>query len=450
MAMLTLQLDPPEVRLLPLPEPQLCYALAQLGVTGAAGTRPVNWALVADASRSMRIPIVDEAQFRALIQQGGAQETLVDGVPVWQLNTPAPAELRAVAPSALDHVTRALHAVVERLDALDRFALVACAEEALLLTQSTPGDARADLVRGIERLKDVSLGEQTDLAAGLELVLQELRRGRDGRRAERLLLLTDGFTLRPERCLELAGRAAAEGVAISTVGLGGEFQADLLTALADRSGGRALFLHRPRDIPQAISQELDLARSVAARAVALRVQPQSGARLRRVTRIRPALAQLLDTGAALPDQAWVIPLGDLGAAEPPGLLLELLMPPGLPTPAPLARVTLEAGGTVLAEAALGVRFQRNPPVLPAAVRDAAARANAARLQRRALDAAQAGDPSEAARLLRAAAQRLDELGEPSLAEIARQQAATLAQAGQLPALETKELLYATRRLGETT
>jgi len=348
-------------------------------------------------------------------------------------------------------VTRALHAVVERLDALDRFALVACAEEALLLTQSTPGDARVDLVRGIERLKDVSLGEQTDLAAGLELVLQELRRGRDGRRAERLLLLTDGFTLRPERCLELAGRAAAEGVAISTVGLGGEFQADLLTALADRSGGRAVFLHRPRDIPQAISQELDLARSVAARAVVLRVQPQSGARLRRVTRIRPALAQLLDTGAAaLPDQAWVIPLGDLGAAEPPGLLLELLMPPGLPTPAPLARVTLEAGGTVLAEAAVGVRLQRNPPVLPAAVRDAAARANAARLQRRALDAAQAGDPSEAARLLRAAAQRLDELGEPGLADIARQQAAMLAQAGQLPALETKELLYATRRLGETT
>src|SRR5262245_51854787 len=277
-----------------LGEAQLCYALVRIGAASDGGARPVNWALVADASRSMRIPIVDEAQFRALIREGGAQETLVDGVPVWQLSGPVPPDVRAASRSALDHVARALHSVVERLDARDRFALVACAEEAVVLARSASGAQRAELARGIARLASLNLGEQTDLAHGLELALNELRRGRDEQRVERLLLLTDGFTQRSDACLALASTAAAEGVAISTIGLGGEFQEEVLTALADRSGGRALFLHKPDDIPRTIAAELDAARAAAARAVALRVAPATGAALRRVTRIRPDLATLYE------------------------------------------------------------------------------------------------------------------------------------------------------------
>ena len=87
--------------------------MVTIGSAQAAG-RGVNWAFVADASRSMRIPIISDSQFRALARAGGAQETLVDGVPVWQLSGPVPDEIRAQAPSALDHTARALHSVVER------------------------------------------------------------------------------------------------------------------------------------------------------------------------------------------------------------------------------------------------------------------------------------------------------------------------------------------------
>ena len=115
MPTLTLNLSPSSPAVGLLGEPQVCYVLLTVGATGDGATRPVNWALVADASRSMRIPIVDEAQFRALIREGGAQEMLVDGVPVWQLSGPVPPEVRSASRSALDHVARALHSVVERL-----------------------------------------------------------------------------------------------------------------------------------------------------------------------------------------------------------------------------------------------------------------------------------------------------------------------------------------------
>lgn len=450
MTTLTLGLNPDPLTLSPLGEPQLGYLLLSIEARGDGGARPVNWALIADASRSMRIPIVDEAQFRALIRDGGAQETLVDGVPVWQLSSPAPPQVRSAATSALDQVAHALHSIVERLDSQDRFALIACAEEAVLLTRSTSGERRVDLVRGISRLSSLNLGEQTDLAHGIELGLNELRQGRDDRRAERLLLLTDGFTQRPEACLELAGSAAGEGVAISTLGLGGEFQEDVLTALADRSGGRASFLRTPDEIPQAIAAELSAARAVAARAVDLRIAAEGGAVLRRVTRIRPTLASLYENHA--PERPLAAPptihLGDLAAGRPATLLLEFLAPAHGLGRAPLGRVMVGADGAPATEAALFVGYQSGAPAPPAAVFDAAARASAARLQRRALTALAAGTPAEAVRLLRAAAARFADLGERSLAADADAQAAALERTGRTTALDAKQLTYATRRLGE--
>lgn len=450
MPTLTLQLTPQQPVLGWLNEPQLCYMLLSIAAPQPSGALPVNWALVADASRSMRIPIVDEAQFRALLRSGGAQETLVDGVPVWQLTAPVPPEIRAAAPSALEFVARALHSVVEQLDGRDRFALVACAEEALLLTRSTSGADRVELVRGITRLKTLNLGEQTDLAQGIELGLSELRRGRAAQsapaRAE-LLLLTDGFTRQPDECLRLADAAAAEGIAISTVGLGGEFQEDVLTGLADRSAGRALFLRKPNDIPRAIGAELSAARAVAARGVRMQITLAGGVALRRITRIRPALTPLDEQRAARDDRRSELRLGDIEAGAPVTLLLELLVPPQPPGPAALGQIAVHDDGGPAAELELTARYQDQAAPAPAAVLDAAARANAARLQQRALDAAARGQPAEGARLLRAAAARLDDLGERRMAEVARGQAIALEQGRGANSLAAKELAYATRRLG---
>jgi len=463
MPTLTLNLSPTPLAMGLLREPQLCYLLLVVEALGDGGARPVNWALIADASRSMRIPIVDEAQFRALVRDGGAQETLVDGVPVWQLNGPVPPLVRAAARSALDQVAHALHSIVERLDGQDRFALVACAEEAVLLTRSTSGERRVELVRGISHLSSLNLGEQTDLAHGIELGLHELRRGRDGQRAERLLLLTDGFTQRPEVCLELASAAASEGVAISTIGLGGEFQEDVLLALADRSGGRAMFLHKPEDIPQAIAAELSAARAVAARAVDLHVAPADGVVLRHVTRISPSLAALhaehdlsqsTTAHADTSDEAGgrggplVFHLGDLEAGTPVTLLLECLAPPQPAGRAALLQLALTSGGAPAIATQLFATYQDSVPMPPPQVLDAAARASTARLQRRALAAIADGAIPEAVRLLRAAAARLADLNERALAADARAQADTLERTGQAASLERKKLTYATRRLGE--
>lgn len=441
MPRLQLHVTPDIVALGAQRQTQLCYVLIAVSAQSGETVRAINWAFVADASRSMRIPVVDEAQFRALIREGGAQETLVDGVPVWQLPASLPPAVRASVKSPLDHVGHALHTLLERLDSADRFALVACAESAVVLTPSAPGDSRAQLVRGIDDLRLLNVGDTTNLSKGLQLGLDQLKRGRDNHRADRLIMLTDGFTEQPELCLALAKQAAADNVAISTLGLGGEFQEQLLTALADMTGGQSWLVRRPADIPKAITAELAAARASAASALTLAVTAQHGTVVRRITRIRPTLSVLHEEQSAT---ATVRPGEE---SETTTVLLELLAPAEIESRMPIAEIVLaEQGKQVVAAQVTTRRYLHAPPPAPQ-VREAAAWANVARLQKRALDRA-TNDPAEAARLLTSAVARLDELGAHELAQTARIQVAALSS-GAASELSMKELRYATRRLGKT-
>jgi Ca-activated chloride channel family protein len=109
---------------------------------------------------------------------------------------------------------------------------------------------------------------------------------------------------------------------------------------------------------------------------------------------------------------------------------------------------LTSEGSTLASSVLDVNYLPYLPTLPVEVLDAAARASVARLQRRAQEAVRAGLTQEAIRLSRVAAMRLEELGEAALASIARDQATALERDGRASSRATKELTYATRRLGE--
>lgn len=448
---LLLSLEPAEIALPPFAGPQVAYALVRLAADAGGGSAPVSWAVVADASRSMRIPIVSEEQFRQLVRAGSAQEVLVDGVPVWQLAGPVPEDVRASAPSALDYTARALHSIVERLDRADRFALIACAEEALALVPATGGDRRSELSAGIARLRSLRLGEATDLAAGLRLALAELTHAGGPDTVRRIILLTDGFTRDTEACLEQGRVAAARGIAVSTLGLGSEFQDDLLTRLADIGGGRAVFLRRPEEIPAAVAAELDAVRGTVARALTLSLTLPEGATLRRATRLSSALAPIEPVGDD--PRRPSLHLGDLARGDEVRVLLELIAPPVPPrAPASGARRRLAelnaASGAVSAHADLILHYRPGAPPPPPAILAAAGRAGVAQLQRRAAEAAARGDQAGAAAALRAVAARLSELGQSELAAAALREAAAIEATGRSGGAEAKAFTYATRRLGE--
>ena len=437
----------PEPIVLPvLKQPQIAYLHLTVAATGYGGL-PLHLAIVADASRSMRIPIVNEQQFRDLVRQSGAHEVLVDGVPVWQLSNPLSVEQRTLYPSPITYTTHAIHSLIERLAPHDRLALIACASDAIVLAPSIPATRRTELVSALMRLPALRLGETTNLAQGLQLALAQFVTT-DEDIIRRIILLTDGFTSDTTLCISLAREAAARGITLSTIGLGGAFEEHLLIQLADLSGGRASFVHEASEIPAIIATELDSLRQITAQAITVQLTLPQTVALRWITRLTPDLTTLTPVSTEHGRKLTVY-LGDLQRGEATQLLCAFLVAPGTADrQRRLARLRIMSGQSTIDHDVIA--YYRpdavNPPptLLPIINR-----ASIAILRQRAEQARQQGDYKTAAHLLRQLATRLHELAEPKLAALAIAEANNLMQQQQ-PGITAKELTYATRRLGQTT
>ncbi|RLC63129.1 MAG: VWA domain-containing protein, partial [Chloroflexi bacterium] len=249
-------------RYLPITDqPRLLYLLLEVSGGSEPASLPVNLALVVDVSESMHIRLASDEQFQELARGGMLREVLVDGVPAWQPADTSDAVL-ARLPRKIDRVRDALRTVVEELRSNDRFSLVAFAGRAVTLIPNTGGADKRRLVDVLDRLETLQLGDDTYIGRGMALGLQELRRGAEEGVADRLLVLTDGFTQDEDDCRAWAARALQFRIPVSTMGLGGEFNEELMIPIADQTGGEAYLLEEADDVPAAFARELQRAQAV--------------------------------------------------------------------------------------------------------------------------------------------------------------------------------------------
>lgn len=438
---------------------RLAYLLIEIqpGETDAVPTPlPVNIGIVVDKSDSMCIPILTPEQFKELERLGLASETIVDGVAVWRFEN-VPSSYKLKAPRSIDFVKQALHTALERLAAHDQFALVAFAREAQVLIARQPGANKRALLTAIDSLDELQLGNETYMAAGLNLAYQEVQQGLSREMINRIVVLTDGFTLDASQCQYLAQQAAQQGISISTMGLGVEFNEELLISIADTSGGNAYFIHDPADVPKAFAQELSGVQNVLLRDLTLKMRMMQGVELRRVHRVQPIISDL----GALPlnaDRSLDLALGDVGRGGAVALLLEVLVPARPAGTYQLAHCVVDYsqpglgafGQKAVQDCILQYAADAENASIDPRVMNIVEKVSAFKLQTRALQDAASGDVVGATQKLKAAATRLINMGEQDLAQAALNEAANLEQRGQMSAAGTKRLRYDTRKLTQNT
>ncbi len=434
---------------------RLVYLLVEIqrDTSSGATALPVNLALVVDVSESMHIRVATDEQFKKLARMGILQEVLIDGVPAWH-STDIPNDVMAHLPRKIDRVQDALRAAVEQLRPTDRFSLVAFAGKAVTLVPNTEGSEKRLLLDQVAGLDDLQLGDDTYIGQGMSLGIQELRRGTSSQRANRLLVLTDGFTSDEADCRQWAVQASQSRIPISTMGLGGEFNEELMIPIADQTGGEAYLLENPEDIAAAFAQELERAQAVHYRNLELKLRPSQGVEIRAAYRARPSIAPLnLKTTDG--ENSYTLALGDLVAGEEPALLLELIVPPGLSGAYQLAHMLLAcddpAGGLagLKTRADVMIEFKPDAAAIPqqtALVMRVVQALSAYKLQRNAHADLKEGNVEGATRKLHAAATRLLDMGQEDLAAEAAQQASELEERGQADPRLTKKLHYETRKL----
>jgi Ca-activated chloride channel family protein len=433
-------------------EPRLLYLFidARPGTGAQPLQAPVNIAVVIDVSESMRLPVLSQAQFDELRKMGQVNQTTSDGVPVWTFKT-IPPEIRKNAPSNLEAVQASISQSAQYLEAGDRVSLVAFADTAQVLLSGLPGGEQGQVLDAVASLAQIKLGDETDIADGLELGLNEVRRGMSGGMVNRVLVLTDGFTREPDKAMQCAKVGRSAGIAVSTIGIGTEFNEKLLVDMADSSLGNAYFARTPGEIPPAFGQELAAVQSVVLRDIELEMKFSTGVEVRRAYRVRPAIAAVRD--ARREGRAITVTMGDLDPSNPPALLVECIVPTHNGGTFRIARVAATHRGSsnervlstsqdVVVNYSVSKREARPNPV----VMNIVERVTAYALQTRALDDMAAGNVAGATQKLRAAVTRLLTVGETDLAEQVQAEAARLASGGEVSPEGAKELRYATRKL----
>jgi len=207
-------------------------------------------------------------------------------------------------------------ALIGSLAPEDRIAVVVFDSKAETLLPSTrldDADAK-DLRKKIESMKATGT---TDMADGLRMAIHEVIAHLDREGVNRVVLVGDGVPNEDREILPLVAQAAAQGVSVTALGLGDDYDETLMGRIAQQSGGRFFYVQDSSKVASFFSEEVTRLHKVVARHAVLEVRPGPGVT---VTGVVGRQFSSLDRGVS-------VALGDLSLGEQAEVVVELASSP---------------------------------------------------------------------------------------------------------------------------
>ncbi|MEP7356279.1 MAG: DnaJ domain-containing protein [Anaerolineales bacterium] len=345
----------------------------------------------------------------------------------------------------LDQVKGAVLQVLDNLKESDTFSVVTFSDRAEVIVPAQRGLAERTLSKA--KISTVSAGGGTEILQGLLSGLTELHRHISPAGVNHLLLLTDGRTYGDEAdCLMLAHLAASDGIAISGLGIGDEWNDAFVDALTGRTGGTATYISAAQNVAGFIQERVRGLGATFAERLNVQVTLDPGMELASVFRVSP------DSGPVPIEQP--LQLGSLPKNGPSTILFKFRLPPLAPGKQNIARLSFFAdvvslgrrGERMALDLALPVVQDASPSSPPQKLVDALGRLSQYQMQERAWQQAAAGDVDGATERLKTLGTRLLASGQPELARLALSEASRLEKTRVLSEDAKKKLKYGTRAL----
>jgi Ca-activated chloride channel family protein len=167
---------------------------------------------------------------------------------------------------------------LERLSANDTIAVVVYNHNVEVLSPAAHLRGHKDeLRRAIDRLQP---GGTTALYDGVKEGGRQVQEFISDNNVNRVVLLSDGLAnVGPSSPAELAAlgrKLASKGISVSTIGLGLDYNEDLMQRLAAASDGNHVFVERPSDLAEIFDREFGDALSVSARDITITIECKLG------------------------------------------------------------------------------------------------------------------------------------------------------------------------------
>ncbi len=343
----------------------------------------------------------------------------------------------------MDMVKASAFKLIQQLRPKDLISVVAFSDRAEVVI---PPSRAADLSKSDARLNLIACSGGTEILQGLLLGVEQLRQGGSAF-TRHIILLTDGDTYGDgQHCLELAQTAAQTGISISVLGIGPDWNDELMDALSSRAGGNAMFISSTRDLDQYIHRKVNDLGSIYARGLQFQFTSSPEVQLRYAFRMNPDTAPLplFDT----------LPLGDIVYQKNLGILLEFLIQP---LNAHSDRITLARGAIsmdlpgggehkarLMVDLARDVQVGQVDESPPAVLIEALSRLTLYRMQEKVQQEVKAGEYDHATRRLQNLATHLLAQGEKELAHTVLLEAEHLQRSQNFSSEGDKRIKYGTR------
>jgi len=347
----------------------------------------------------------------------------------------------------LQQVKEATRQIIEQLEEHDVFSLVVFSDRAQVLI---PAQGNIDKSRAKSVASTIQASGGTEMFQGLLAGLKEIQRHRSENTVNHIILLTDGQTYGDEEdCKQHAEWAGQNQISLSTMGIGTDWNEDLLDAMANSSGGISTYIDSPRKIIETFKSTIRELSAVVAREITFSINLSPNVSLQEAYQISPHIRRL----DVQKNQAQLGPLGklnkktvvmeirvkdvsDLGPLEL-GVLAVKGDVPNLPSNLSTSEAQIQVNIVDESEFTVGV-----PPTIVTALGKLAI----FKMQEKAMEDLARGDVVAATQRLETMATRLLNLGETELARAALLEAGRLSRTGDLSSEGKKKIRYGTRTL----
>ncbi len=220
----------------------------------------------------------------------------------------------------IEHAQTAAIGIVERLSAADHVALVQYDDNANVVVASTAMDD-AGKARMKSAIRGIQLGGSTNLHGGLVLGRDEVQRTLGAQQVSRVILLSDGQAnagvVDPHQIADTARLAANQGIRITSVGIGLDFNEDLMEAIAEAGRGQYHYVKVASDLDKVIAGELAGIQATVATSVELHLKaPCAGVQV----------AEVLGYESRRDGDTVIVPMADLSGNDSRKLLVKLHVP----------------------------------------------------------------------------------------------------------------------------
>lgn len=391
----------------PDPDPQLVYILLDIGAKSRSNKpvqHPLNLALVLDRSKSMNGERMD------MVKENAIQ-------------------------------------LLRQLNENDIISIVTFSDRAEILV--TPS-RMSDLHLIESKISRIQTGGSTEIFQGLSAGVSQVRQNHIPGYINHIILFTDGRTYGDEdQCLELGREIAGEGIGISGLGIGNDWNDEFIDALSATAGGESMYISGTKDLKKFLDQKYRSLEQIYGEQVNLDFSCSPECALQYAFRIYPEPAPLSTT---IPVRA-----GNLHITNKLVILLEFIIKPSEVNEKEIilmdGYVTLHIPTRKVPKTRLPVNLHckltshiETNPGMPAPIIHALSQLSLYRMQEKAQDELKKGDTVKASRHLQYLATHLMSKGERELANTVLKEADNIQKNKSYSKEGEKRIKYGTRSL----